>query len=168
MAKPLIIGSHVLALRKGGSVDETNKTGTFVEVGVVSDAEIVPAYQTRDHMYPTPGGRRLKAVVPGGFTLGFNFTLMEVQALGFELAFGTAALSAGAIVTMNPMEGGVPWEGWLKLQAYDGTDALVAVVDLYSSLTVQTVALGEDIVSFKMEGKVIDSTLNEGTLTDLE
>lgn len=173
----LIIGNHAyfvldgtaFTLPSSGTVSRTSKPGatdtSWRYLGILQDLSVQNNKETRDIFAPTPGSLRLWNRMETKRMLGVKFTALEMSTTAWEHIFGTLQLAtSGASLQYNPLEGATK-RGWLKIQQYSGTDALVNTVDLYVHLAVNgEVQFNDQVVPVQFEAMALHSTLNTGTL----
>jgi hypothetical protein len=173
---PRIIGNHVHYFRDGDpfTVPANGLAGrnakpaaadpAWIDFGLINNLE-VDHERTEVEIYaPTPGQLRLYDVLETKRKLTIKFECDELSALAFELAFGTAALTA-LTANYNPLAGAVK-KGWIKVQQYDQYDALVNTVDAYVHIkSTGGLKFDDNNVKAQIEALVLHSALNEGTLT---
>lgn len=171
----VILGNHGFFFRDGGSftvpsagtAGRAAKPGAadtgWIDLGIVSELNVQHDRESREVYAPTPGVLRLYDVIETKRMLSLTMTCMELSPLGFELIFGTLALTS-ASSQYNPLEGTTK-KGWLKIQQYDQNDAIINTLDIYVQVKVTgEINFGENIVTIPIEAVVLHSTLNTGTL----
>lgn len=171
---PRIVASHIFLAREGasfslpapGTVGRESKPGptdsVWFKVGVVEDLEVTPTTDQKEVMAPAPGRRVRYDVRESGVKVDLKWTCQELSPLVYELLFRSSPLGPSS-TQFNPGTSG-PKRFWLQVQQYDDTDAFVCAAELFGVLTVNGTSFGEEIVRAQMEFKMIQSTLNTGTL----
>ena len=169
-----VIGNHAFFVREGdtstspvGAVSKLLKPDAddpaWIDLGVIEQAGVEYQSEEKEVWAPSPGQLRLTDIIEVKRGLKLSFTVKEMSALMFELMFGTLALTS-ASTQYNPLAGTTK-KGWLKLQQYDHTDAIVNTVDVYVHLKIASeVSLGDDVATFEIEARVLHAALNTGTL----
>lgn len=173
-----IIGNHANFVLDGtaftvpsaGTAGRTSKPGatdtSWRYMGILQDLSIQHNRESRDIFAPTPGSIRLYNRIETKRMLGVKFTALEMSTTVWEHLFGSLQLAtSGSSLQYNPLEG-VTKRGWLKVQQYGATDALVNTVDLYVHLAITgEMSFNDQIVTAQFEATVLHSTLNTGTLS---
>jgi hypothetical protein len=173
----LIIGNHAYFVLDGtaftvpssGTAGRASKPGaadtSWRYLGILQDLSIQHNRESRDVFAPTPGSLRLYNRLETKRMLAVKFTALEISTTAWEHIFGSLQLAAsGSSLQYNPLEGATK-RGWLKVQQYSGTDALVNTVDLYVHLAVTgEIQFNDQVVTVPFEATVLHSTLNTGTL----
>jgi len=171
----VIIGSHAFFVREGdtstspsGSVSKTLKPvaddASWIDFGILEKSSVDRSAEEKEVWKPSPGKLRLDDILETKEKIMLKFTVKQMSALMFELAFGTLALTT-ASTQYNPGEGTAK-KGWLKLQHYADDDTIRNVTDVYVHLKLGgEVSFADDLVTFDVEATVLHSSLNTGTLS---
>lgn len=171
----VIVGNHGFFFRDGasytvpsaGTASRTAKPGasdtSWIDLGILSELNVQHDREAREVYAPTPGVLRLYDVIETKRLLKITAQAVEMSPFAFELIFGTLALTS-ASTQYNPLEG-VTKKGWLKIQQYNQSDAIMNTLDVYVQIKVTgEINFGENIVTVPIEAVVLHSTLNTGTL----
>jgi len=173
--RPIVVGSHAFLYPEGraftspaaGVCGRSAKPGSadtgWIDPGIVDSLKVAKSSDKREIFAPTPGQRRLYDVIEVNRDLKFTLALKEAGPLMFEHLFGTLPLDA-ASGQYNPLEGATK-RGWVKIQQYDHTDAIVNTVDVFCFMEIDgEVEFGEEAVSYDLVCRVLHSPLNTGSI----
>ncbi len=135
----------------------------WIDLGIVREGSIQHDREEHEIYAPLPGRKRLWEVLETKGKITISGTLEEVSPLAVELAFGADALDDDS-TSFTPLDAPAK-KGWLRLQVNDELDAALTTVTVYARLKLAgPVQLGDQPVSIQIEGVVLHSSLNAGTL----
>lgn len=172
---PIVVGNHAFIYPEGKAFTSP-EAGTcgrqakpdasdsgWIDPGIVEGLKVQKSSEKREIFAPTPGQKRLYDIIEVKRDLKFTLSLSEASPLMFEHIFGTLPLDAQS-AQYNPLEGATK-KGWLKVQQYDHTDALVNTVDVFCHMEIDgEVDFSDETVSYDLTCRVLHSVLNTGTL----
>lgn len=133
-----------------------------------SDYTFQNTSKTVDFFAPAPGCRVLWDKIVTAKGLKIKGKMMEMQNLEWQLLLSTAVLPASPAAggQYNPLEGDPVVRGWLQLQQFNQTNALINTMDVFVAMTIPgDVSFGENPVDIDMECDVLWSALNTGQLS---
>lgn len=172
----IIIASHAWFIREGtaftspgaGTVaidDKPDAAETkWIALEDLQNFNYDPQSEDREVYAGTPGQIRLTNVKETKRNLVLTFTVQKLNPFIFEMLTKSGELDGTPAQQYNPLEGKT-MRGWLKVQQYDDSDALVNTMDVWSHLKINGgVEMGDDIVRPQFTAKVLHSTLNTGQL----
>lgn len=178
MSRALILpGFFAYFVRDGVTVDtetvgretkpDIDPTSNWPRIGEIANADIDLTEQEIEVWQAKPGQVRLQDILLAKSSLDFNLEFDEISKLTFELIFG----GAGEITAnYTPLGKTAPVKGWLKVQQYDSLNQQVNVFDVFCRIQATNLSTPRDnsaLVTFTMNVKVLYSTLNSGTLSNL-
>lgn len=145
----------------------STKPTAWTNRGIVDTLNLKPIKDKIEQEAPLPGKMGRVDVIEAGRKMDFTVKMKQTGPLFWQLLFQSLALTPGANVQFNPMEGGLV-KGWAKFQAYDQNDVLVLNCELFCAIDVPAGASlgGKQLVSHDIEGMVIENPLNTGSLSN--
>lgn len=175
LARVTALTAHIMFAQEGaaftvpsaGTVGRTSKPGgadalwAAGNFGDCLDFKITPGSEIYEVKGGNPGGRTFKDILEIEKSLRFTWQNQQLDPITLQLLFGTQSLNPSSTVA-NPLEGRVMLKGWMKFQAYDPSQVMTAIGEVWVGLRVTDAEpwSGANPVQATFEATMLFSTLN--------
>lgn len=173
--KDLILGSHLFFAREGETIDavvvaadakpDVDPETNFTKFGCVERFQPQNNKTEIPRRCPSPGKYRTRKKIPLSQTLTLNFGIQEWDEMSLAELLMLGSKPAGGVFVPNAQVDNV--RGWLKIQSYDQTDALILAMDVWAEISIQAYQFEEGLEPYALVAEVLYSELNTGAITNL-
>lgn len=172
---PVVIGTQARFFRDGGAftvpssgtASRTAKPGSgdagWISLGVIAEAGVNPQQEEIEVWAPSPGRKVLHDVIHTKGQTTIKLTLQEFGPFVLEMIERAGPLD-GTSTTFTPLSA-LNKKGWLEVKHYDQNDSVITEAYYYVQMKVAgEVSYGDGLVTVPIEARVLNSTLDGGSV----